>query len=365
MAFDWKSWWRKPNWTTWRPRLLYGGFFVVAFLLALRWTFPAQAVKERFIVWAGSQGWQVDASEVAPAGFLGITARDVRAEGAPGQKLSVDRITASMRLLPLLVGRRSVAFDASLWDGRVRGTADLSGNRGVVARVESLDLAAATPLRRATGLELLGKLDGTVDVTVPADPAAKPSGRIELNVKDAGVNGGQVAVPSLGGAITVPKVALGDVSARLALADGKGTFERLEAKGGEAALATDGLYFVWQPRLQNAPLFGKARLRVEPAFWAKPASSAFKGVADLALGTPRDGAYELQVFGTLGQPQLRPTAAAFPPPSAFPPASSSAPASPPPQPQAQPAPGAEPTQAVQPAQAPPRQRFRRASPDEE
>lgn len=298
------------NWTVWKPRLLYGAFFFLAFVLALRWTFPVEAVMERVMLEAGARGWQVEADDVSPAGFLGISAENVRAEGADGQKLSAERVTAKMRLLPLLLGRRSIAFDLRLWDGRVSGTADVSGERGIEARVDSIDLARAAPLRLATGLELLGVMDGTVDVTIPEDPAAKPAGRLELSVKDAGMNGGQLRIPSLGGGLTVPRMGLGRIEAVVAIAAGKGTFERLEAKGGDAAFSAEGLYFVWQPRLASSPLFGKATLRFEEKFWQSPATSTLRGVAEMALASARapDGSFGMQVYGTLGQPQMRPLA---------------------------------------------------------
>jgi type II secretion system protein N len=291
-----------------RPRLLYGAFFVLAFLLALRQTFPVEAVMERIVLDAGAQGWQVHADDVSAAGFLGISAENVRAEDAGGRRLSADRVTARVRILPLLLGRRSVDFDVRLWDGRVAGTARLSGDRGLEARLESLDLALATPLRVATGLELLGTLEGSIEVLIPEDPAAKPAGRVEIGVKEAGVNGGQLRIPSLGGELTVPRIALGQVEAAVAIADGRGNFERLEAKGGVATLSGDGLYFVWQPRLANATLFGKASLRIQESFWQDPATAALRGVAEMALAPARgpDGAYEMQVFGTLGRPQVRP-----------------------------------------------------------
>jgi hypothetical protein len=40
----------KIDWNRSRPRLLYGAFTLVAFLLALRFTFPADAVKQRIIL---------------------------------------------------------------------------------------------------------------------------------------------------------------------------------------------------------------------------------------------------------------------------------------------------------------------------
>lgn len=300
---------KKIDWTVWKPRLLYGAFFAVAFLLALRWTFPGEALKERLILEASARGWQLDTGDVSGSGLLGVTLHDVRLEDHEGHRYSVDAVSGSLRLLPLLVGRQSLAFDVRLWDGRVRGTADLSGaDRRYVAHVRDVDLAAATPLRTATGLELLGTLSGDVDLSVPEDAAARAKGTAALTVKDAGVNGGRVAVAAMGGNLSVPKVALGTVTADVSVGDGKATVSRLEAKGGDADLATDGLYFMVQPRLQFAPLYGKAKLRIADALWTRSGTAGFKSVAEMALASAkgRDGSYHFQVFGTLGSPQLRP-----------------------------------------------------------
>jgi hypothetical protein len=66
-------------------------------------------------------------------------------------------------------------------------------------------------------------------------------------------------------------------------------------------------YFALQPRLEQAPLYGRARLTVQPAFWSQPAGAKLKPVADMALASARgsDGAYGMQVYGTLGRPQVR------------------------------------------------------------
>ncbi len=298
----------KIDWIVWKPRLLYGGFFALAFVVALRWTFPGEALKERLILEASARGWQLDAGDVSGAGVLGVAMKDVRLEDHAGHKYAADEVAASLRVLPLLVGRRSVAFDLRVWDGRVRGTADLSGAAPrYVARVEGVDLSAAAPLRAASGLELLGTLAGELDVVVPEDAGGKAAGKVTLTVKDAGVNGGQVPVAAMGGNLTVPKVALGELTADVAIADGKGNVSRLEAKGGDAELSTEGLYFVVQPRLEYAPLFGKAKLRIADAFWTRGGTAGFRSVAEMALAAAkgRDGSYHFQLFGTLGQPQMR------------------------------------------------------------
>jgi type II secretion system protein N len=298
----------KIDWTVWKPRALYGAFFAVAFLLALRWTFPGEALKERLILEASARGWQLDAGDVSGAGLLGVAMKDVRLEDHEGHKYAASDVAASLRVLPLLVGKRSVAFDVRLWDGRVRGAADLSGaDRRYAARVEGVDLASAAPLRAASGLELLGTVTGDLDVVVPEDAAAKASGRASLAVKDAGVNGGQLSVAAMGGNLSVPKVALGDVGADVTIANGRGNVTRLETRGGDAEISTEGLYFVMQPRLEYAPLFGKARLRIADAFWTRSGTAGFRTVAEMALASAkgRDGNYHFQLVGTLGHPEMR------------------------------------------------------------
>ena len=98
----------------------------------------------------------------------------------------------------------------------------------------------------------------------------------------------------------------------LVLKDGKGTFEKLTATGGDVELSGEGLSFTWQPRLEFAPLFGKARLKLTPAFTARAESRAVASLLDAALAGSRsgEGTYGLQVFGTLGHPQVRAGASA-------------------------------------------------------
>lgn len=300
----------KIPWSVWRPRLAYGAFALLSFAVALRWTFPADAAKQRLVLEAAARGWQVEAERVGPGGLLGLSAEGLTIESGSGLKVPVDELTASLRLLPLLLGRRSVAFDASLYDGRVSGTADLSGDaRSVKVTVAGLDLGRVLPLRKALGADLLGIVDGEADVVLPSAADQKPTGLVELAVKEAGIAGGQVPVPGMTGGLSLPRTSLGTVNARVKLDQGRATFERLEATGGDAELSAQGLYAVLQPRLAAAPLFGRAKVKAQEAFWSKPQTQNLKGLADAALGSSRgrDGAWNFQVAGSVGRPQLKPT----------------------------------------------------------
>lgn len=299
----------RVDWEVWRPRLGYGAFALLAFLLAFRWTFPAEAVRERLILEAGLRGWQFEAGDVSPGGLLGVRARDVRLEDRAGLAIPIDEVTAWLRPLPLLLGRQVIGFDGRVYDGRVRGAAALSGEvRDVSLRIEGLDLARAIPLRKATGLELRGKLGGRAELAIPEDPAGRATGRIDAAVGGAAVAGGQLSIPGMATGLTLPAFTLGEITAAVRLAGGRAAVEKLEARGGDAELTTEDLAVTLQPRLDFAPLFGKARLRFQPALWAKSGTAAFKGLleATLAPGRQPDGSYQLQVVGTLSEPRLIP-----------------------------------------------------------
>jgi type II secretion system protein N len=300
----------KPDWNVWKPRLLYGGFTALAFLVALRWTFPAEALKERLIYEAGLRGWQIDVDRVSAGGVLGFTAEGVKLDNGSGLAVPIESVTASLRILPLLAGRRSVAFDARIYDGRVRGHADLGDAPHVVADVAGVDLGAALPLRKASGVDLLGKLGGTADLTLPSGAGARPSGRVDLRLDEAGVAGGQLPIPGMTTGLALPKIGFGQVMAAVKVGDGRATFEKLEARGGDAEITGEGLYFVVQPRMEFSPLSGKAKVKVKDAFWSKSGAQQFKGVADMALASARgpDGAWNFTVTGSVGHPRLQPAA---------------------------------------------------------
>jgi type II secretion system protein N len=325
MKVDWTRWrallvklegtrWRalvaKLDWFRWRPQLPYAAFALVAFALSLRWTFPSEAMKERVIMEAGRHGWQVDVERVsAGGGLLGVRARGIRLETATGVGIPIDDLTASLRLLPLLIGRRSVAFDAVLYEGRVEGTADLSGDaRRVVLDVSGVDLARALPLRKASGLELLGTLSAKADVTLPAAADQRPTGSVDVAVAGAGIGGGEVPIPGMGSSLTVPGMSLGELVAAVKLADGKATFEKLETTGGEADLRAEGLYFILQPRIEYSPIFGKAKVKVSDAFWTRSDTQSFKGLAEVTLAQAKgaDGAWTFSVSGSVGRPKMQP-----------------------------------------------------------
>jgi type II secretion system protein N len=310
----------------WKRRAAYAAFTAAAFVFALRQTFPADAVGERLVLEAAARGWQLSLADIAPAGLAGVRMSGVTLETREGARFPLDELTARLRPLPLLLGRRSVAFDARLYEGRVRGVAEeRGGERRLEARVDGVDLGRAAAIRKLAGVDLAGTVSGDVDVALDLDEPAKSSGHLDLAVAQAAIQGGELAVAAMGGgALTLPRIGLGAVTAKAAIKDGRATFETLTATGADAELDAGGLYLQLGPRLAAAPLFGHARLRFQEALWEKGGAAGLRGIVELALqpGRTADGAYGVQLFGTVSRPQARPA----PAPAAAPSPATAAPA---------------------------------------
>lgn len=299
----------KVDWSVWRPRLLYGAFFAAAFLLALRQTLPAAAIKDRLVMEASQRGWQLDADETGPAGLIGLELRGVTVKDRSGLAIPIEWLDVTLPVWPLLRGKVRVAVAARLYEGTVRGALDVTGAPQVAdLSLDRVDLSRAIPLRKAAGLDLDGLASGTARLTLAADAQAQASGRADLTVTGAGLGGGQVPVPGMASGLTIPKLSLGQLTAAVKVEGGKAIFERLSTAGGDATVVADGFTVTLGPRLEFAPIYGKVSLKLGGAFAAKPEGKTLQAMADLALssGKGKDGSYALQVFGSLGHPQARP-----------------------------------------------------------
>jgi type II secretion system protein N len=302
-----------PNWKLvgWRKNAAYAAFFVLAFVLALRITFPVEAVKERLILDAAAQGFQIKVNDLAPSGLAGVRAREVTVVTADGTRIPVEELKVGIRLWPTLRGHRAVDFDARLFEGQVTGSTDESKvSQHYQARIAGIDLSRAGALRQATGLDLAGILSGNLDVILDVKDPAKSTGTIEFQVKDAAIRGGKVPIPGMEGGLTVPPIRLGAVAARGTVKNGRADFGTLEAKSDDLVITADQVFVQLQPRLDYSPLNGRASIRPTDAFWRTPQVAPLKPLIEMGLASAkgREGSYGFQIYGTLGKPQARPMA---------------------------------------------------------
>jgi type II secretion system protein N len=289
----------------------YVAFFALAFVVALRLTFPVEAVRERLILDAGARGYQIKVNDLAPSGLVGVRARQVTLTTAEGTRIPFEELTVGLRLWPTLLGRRAFSYDASLFEGRVVGFTETSKTaERYQARVTGIDLARAGVVRAATGLDLAGILSGNLDVTLdPKDPS-KSTGSMDFQVKDGAILGGKIPVPGMEGGLTVPPVKLGAVAARGSVKGGRADFGTLESKGDDVDILAEQVFIQLQPRFEHSALSGRARVRPTETFWRKEQVAPLKPLIDMGLAAAKgkDGGYGFQIYGTVGKPQARPAA---------------------------------------------------------
>jgi type II secretion system protein N len=286
-------------------------FFALAFVVALRLTFPVEAVRERLILDAGARGYQIKVNDLSSSGLVGVRARQVTVTTSEGTRIPFEELTVGLRLWPTLLGRRAFSYDASLFEGRIVGFTEASKTtERYQARVTGIDLARAGVVRAATGLDLAGILSGNLDVTLdPKDPS-KSTGSMDFQVKDGAILGGKIPVPGMEGGLTVPPVKLGAIVARGAVKGGRADFGTLESKGDDVDILAEQVFIQLQPRFEHSALSGRARVRPTETFWRKEQVAPLKPLIDMGLAAARgkDGGYGFQIYGTVGKPQARPAA---------------------------------------------------------
>ncbi len=302
---------RKWKLTGWRRTAAYSAFAVLAFVVALRLTFPVEAVKERLILDAAAQGYQVKMDDLSPSGLVGVRATDVTVVTAEGTRIPLDALAVGVRLVPTLLGRKAYSFDASLFGGRITGSTDAGkAAERYQDRIDGVDLAQAGVVKAATGLDLGGVVSGRLDVTLDQKDPAKSTGDVDLQVKDAAIRGGKVTVPGMEGGLTVPPVKLGTVVAKGSLKGGRADFATVESKGDDVTIVADQVFVQLQPRLAFSPLSGRVKVRPSEAFWRKDQVAPLKPLVEMGLASAKgaDGGYGFQLYGTLTRPQGRPAA---------------------------------------------------------
>ena len=302
---------RKWKLTGKRRTAAYSAFFAFAFVMALRLTFPVEAVRERLILDAAARGYQVKVNDLSPSGLVGVRAREVTVTTADGTRIPFEELKVGLRIWPTLLGRRAYSFDASLFDGRVVGFTEVSKTtERYQAQVTGIDLARAGVVRAATGLDLAGILSGSLDVTLdPKDPS-KSTGSMDFQVKDGAILGGKITVPGMDGGLTVPPVKLGAIAARGSVKSGRADFGTLESKGDEVDIVAEQVFIQLQPRVEHSALSGRVRVRPTETLWRKEQVAPLKPLIDMGLASAKgkDGGYGFQIYGTLGKPQARPAA---------------------------------------------------------
>jgi type II secretion system protein N len=222
----------------------YVGFAVGAFIFGLYVTFPYEVLKNRIAAEAAANGLYVKMASLGP-GLLGVTASRVEvskrmdaAEDKPPVPLLIDSVAIRPSIYP-----PGVAVRAKLLRGTASAAVGLLGDLKLRASVDDLNLQDDN-LKAFSGINLAGRVSAQLALDLPSTSATKSappepdlsqaSGSVSLDLTDVQVNGGSV------GYIDLPKVAVGDLDAKIKFEKGVGTIDKLHAKSDELELFGTG-----------------------------------------------------------------------------------------------------------------------------
>ena len=293
----------------------YIAFTLFSLVAGLFLTFPYETLRERARMEADQAGYVLRMASLGP-GFLALRVSDLKVAkkadtDPPPEALRVETISFGPSLFP-----PGLSLTVRALGGSVSTT--LSGLTSTRLKVdaEGIDLSKGN-LKGFSGIDFAGTVDAHLDVSLPrvaaGTVAAEPdlsqaSGTFTLETKELAINGGNVSVtiPQFGADPTpldLPKILLGNISAKVKIAQGAATVEDFRAKSADLEANISGTMKLGK-RLEYSEPNLEVRFKPDPEFQKR---LGLLGSALSIIGAdPKDPAWRLgRLTGFIGRPQFR------------------------------------------------------------
>jgi type II secretion system protein N len=271
----------------------YPVFYVFALVVCFYITFPWDSLKEKIVAEfaksqasKGDKAWRLEIGEISGYWFTGVELENVKivmpasdddaagassrkawnpsgvnvkfhdddddASDAPANDKDKDKPTESVvaiphaharvELLPLLIGRVRVDFQADAFGGNVHGTIP-SGGGTLDVELENVDLGQVAPLRDLVSLPMKGIANGKIELTSEGK-WSKSNGSLDLKVANVVLGDGKA---KLMGKATLPPAQLGDFEVAGKFTDGVLKLEKFGASGKDVEVIGAGTLRVRDP----------------------------------------------------------------------------------------------------------------------
>jgi type II secretion system protein N len=320
------------------PRLGYPAFYLFCLVVFLSWTFPYDKLRDRIVAQFNAQQRgssspsELQIDELDSSWLTGVKAKGVKLiapaaeRGKPPVEIKIDEARARISLLGLLVGNKDVTFSIDAFDGTIKGSFEDSGKQRLIdLTFDGVDLSRVEAIAQNVGFPLDGRLNGTLNLTLPEGKASKANGAINLEIKDMSAGGPkELTVKTPLGPFTLPRLKVGNFSVNGQATDGVLKLSKIGASGGDVDVVGDG-------RVQLRELATDAHLDVNLKFKINDAYRNKSEKTKMLFGTPggkdkpmlemdpkmassktSDGYYQLHVTNTLAKPDVKPAGGGVP-----------------------------------------------------
>lgn len=316
------------------PKIAYPALYLVAFAIALPVTFPYDQLRDRLVVEFNSQqrpgpgAQELQIEELSSHWITGVKAEGVILTSAatePGKSpaiLMIDRATARISLLPLIIGRKTVSFSLEAFGGTIDGWfSQSSDRREVEVELDGVDIGRIDPLTGLLELPMSGQAAGKAHLVMPEGKASQATG--ELDFKVAGVTIGD-GKKKLKGLMALPKIDIGDLEFSAEAAEGVLKISKFGATGKDVELDGGGRIQMREMAMQSVcdvnlkfkindgyrtknketeSLFGSPTSKAPPLIEMDPKVRRAK---------QSDGFYAFHMSGLLGDPRFDPAGGSTP-----------------------------------------------------
>jgi type II secretion system protein N len=293
----------------------YPVVYLITFVIGLAVFFPFQTVKQHQLDLFNARqkaGQRLSVEKLEGYWVTGIRAQKIKMTSATGDpskpvsELSADEVTFRLQLLPLLIGKKVVKFDAAVMGGTLKGSLDLgSKERSVDATLQGLSLGEVTPLTQVLGLPMEGKLSGAVHLQFPEGRASKANGTITLELAEMAVGDGKSG-------LGLPKFTIGTLPIEGEVKDGTVTISRFSVSGRDLDLQGSGKLMLRDTSLAEAQSDLVLRFRFSDKYKGKDEKTTAllgpRGLLEISMANAKtaEGYFGQSIAGPLGAPRFSP-----------------------------------------------------------
>ncbi len=333
----------KPILKKWGPRVGYVVFYLFMFALFASLLFPYDVLRQRIVADFNAQqratGAQQELSidELGWYWFSGARAKGIKLTSAPTPpskdpvEIKIDEARIRVGILSKIFGSTNVSFSLDALGGHVRGTYSESGSEKVTEKpngsketihkdreidveLDQVDLNDVDALTQMIGLPLVGKVSGTIKLTMPEGRASKGSGTVNIEGTDVAIGDGKAKLKN---ALDWPKLSIGTLTFTAEAKDGQMKITKFGANGKDLDLSGEGK--VQMRDLGNeSSLDVNLKFKINDSYRSKSdmtkalfgAPGTTKG-GDVEMVVPQmkaakrpDGFYVFHIRGLLGRPDF-------------------------------------------------------------
>lgn len=278
-------------------------FALASFLMFLYAGFPTDALIGRIVSEVNRQTHGAMQLKVGHGSLwrgTGVSLQDVHLIRPGTAPLVFEAIKVRLRLLPLLIFRRSLTAEIPLGRGAFWTILTTHGD-GVDIHVEgsALDFTAMPAVSRVLGIPVAGVFDVEGDLSAVKD-LQHAQGQMALAIDHVAVGRGTVY------GLEVPRLDFGKLDIVVKVQDGHARLQKFQQTGGTVNLALQGGVELASP-VARSTVDLCSKVRLDPQLLEKnPKLRSLMQLAEVQLRRDGDGFLNAPLVGPIGAPQLRP-----------------------------------------------------------